>query len=141
LRLYELGAALASRTQKRLRLRSEILRAYLEIDDDAYLAASDFRGKLLERSIASINEHATFIVRHDPYTPHLHRFVDAEILSVTPREQSAIPPVPGLQPIDRDDIRFLPLPVSEAYADFCARPSAPRLPSLNQAGGDEGAPD
>jgi hypothetical protein len=131
LRLYEIGAILVLRKHKHLRVRHDELRGYLEVADGTYAASSDFTGKLLGRVVKNINEHAAFTLDLEPHSPVRHRFVDAEILSVTPRKDRASLVGASLQPIRLEDIPLVPLPVADVYEDFCARPGAPQLPTID----------
>jgi hypothetical protein len=133
LRLYEIGAVLALRKHRRLRVRHDELRGYLEVAAGTYLSSSDFKGKLLGRAIRNVNELAAFTLDCEPHSTIAHRFVEAAVLSVAPRRDNRAAAATGLQPIRRDDLAFVPLPAPEVYKDFCSRPSAPRLPTIDLA--------
>jgi hypothetical protein len=134
LRLYEIAAALHKRDHPELTLYSEELRGLLEVADGKYAAETDLTGKLLARAMQRVNGHANFAVNHAPRTPYAHRYADAHVITVTLRGQKGELPkrksVPDeLKQIRREDVRYVPLPSPDVYADFCRRPSAVPLPS------------
>jgi hypothetical protein len=117
IRLYEIGAALTRREHRKVTIHREKLRERLGARG-SYVAWSDFEKKLMARSIAELNEHAPFILSHEPRRVAGHRTVTWETISVAPASAPASNSAPMLRPLQWADLDLLPMPDPELWQDY-----------------------